>query len=77
MDNEVEVGQLFNFQVELEGSDGGRWRTLIKDQVIPTSHVGSFGKNTETSVLYNLESKYREVIFEPNQKPWHFEKSKV
>ncbi len=75
MENEKEIGRLFMFQLEIEGMDGGRWRTLIKDYVVPLSHLTSFGQNTETLVLYNPEKKYREVIFSPEQKPWHYDKN--
>lgn len=73
-DKGAEVGRLYTFTVEIEGTDGGRWRTLIKNYNMPVSHVTSFGKYTEVMVLYNPENKYNELIFDPDQKPWHFEK---
>lgn len=73
MDNGKEVGRLFAFMVQLEGDDNSRWRTLIKDKIIPESHLKSFGKYTELRVLYNPENKY-EAVFENEN--WHYEMSK-
>jgi len=73
MDNGKEAGRLFAFMVQLEGDDNSRWRTLIKDKIIPESHLKSFGKYTETMVLYNPENKY-EAVFENEN--WHYETPK-
>ena len=73
MDNGREAGRLFSFMIQIEGDDGSRWRTLIRDNVIPESHLKSFGKYTELMVLYNPENKY-EAVFE--NEDWHHEVKK-
>jgi uncharacterized protein YpmS len=73
VDNGKEAGRLFAFMVQLEGDDNSRWRTLIKDKIIPESHLKSFGKYTELMVLYNPENKY-EAVFENEN--WHYETPK-
>ena len=77
MESGKEVGRLFNFLVQIDSNNGGRWRTYIKNYVLPASHLNSFGINTEIMVLYNPEKKLKEIIFDPNQKPWHYDKSKT
>jgi hypothetical protein len=47
----------FSFMIRLGGDDNSRWRTLIKDIVIPENHLESFGRYTELMVLYNPENK--------------------
>ncbi|MBS1644694.1 MAG: hypothetical protein JST21_08245 [Bacteroidetes bacterium] len=74
MDNGKEVGRLFVFQVQIDGTDGGTWRALIKDKIIPANHLNSFGRKTEVPVLYNPENKYKDVIFENDS--WHYEVKK-
>lgn len=71
MDNGKEAGRLFAFQVQIDGMDGGTWRTLIKDKIIPVNHLNSFGRKTEVRVLYNPENKYKDVVFE--NEDWHHE----
>lgn len=61
---------LFSFQVQLEGDDGSRWRTLIKDKIIPESHLKSFEKYTELRVLYIPENKYVAVL---ENEDWYYE----
>jgi hypothetical protein len=73
MDNGKEAGRLLSFMIQLEGDDNSRWRTLIKDIVVPESHLKSFGKYTELMVLYNPENKY-EAVFENDD--WHHEMKK-
>lgn len=70
MNNGKEAGRIFAFMVQLEGDDNSRWRTLIKDEIVPESHLKSFGKYTEVMVLYNPENKY-EAVFENEN--WHYE----
>lgn len=72
-DKGKDAGRLFAFQIQIEGDDNSRWRTLIKDKIIPESHLKSFGKYTETMVLYNPEDKY-EAVFENEN--WHYETPK-
>lgn len=74
MDNNKEVGRLFAFQVQIDGTDGGTWRTLIKDKIIPVNHLNSFGRKTEVQVLYNPENKYKDIVFENDD--WHYEVKK-
>lgn len=74
MDNGKEVGRLFAFQVQIDGTDGGTWRTLIKDKIIPVNHLNSFGRKTEVQVLYNPENKYKDIVFENDD--WHYEVKK-
>lgn len=74
MDNGKEAGRLFAFQVQIDGMDGGTWRTLIKDKIIPVNHLNSFGRKTEVRVLYNPENKYKDVVFDPENENWHYEK---
>jgi|GEM_PF-912889 len=71
LDNGKEAGRLFAFQVQIDGADGGTWRTLIKDKIIPVNHLNSFGRKTEVQVLYNPENKYKDIIFENDD--WHYE----
>ncbi|HRP89306.1 MAG TPA: hypothetical protein PKX92_04660 [Edaphocola sp.] len=71
MDNGKEAGRLFAFQVQIDGTDGGTWRALIKDKIIPVNHLNSFGRKTEVQVLYNPENKYKDIIFENDD--WHYE----
>ncbi|WP_188753937.1 hypothetical protein [Parapedobacter defluvii] len=76
MDNGKEAGRLYAFQVQIDGTDGGTWRTLIKDKIIPVNHLNSFGRKTEVRVLYNPENKYKDIIFENDD--WHYEvKNKI
>lgn len=72
-DNGTIVGKLFNFMVQIDDDNGSRWTTLVKDKFIPIAHIGSFGKFTETMVLYNPGNKYK-AIFDPENKNWHYEK---
>lgn len=76
MDNGKDAGRLFAFMVQIEGEDTSRWRTLIKDIVIPESHLKSFGKYTEVMVLYNPSNKY-EAVFDPENEDWHYEVKKI
>lgn len=71
MDNGRETGRLYAFQVQIDGTDGGTWRALIKDKIIPVNHLNSFGRKTEVQILYNPENKYKDIVFENDD--WHYE----
>jgi hypothetical protein len=74
MNSGKEAGRLFAFMVQIDGEDGGTWRTLIKDKIIPENHLNSFGRKTEVRVLYNPENKFKDIVFENDD--WHYEVKK-
>lgn len=74
MDNGKEVGRLYAFQVQVDSINGGTFRTLIKDKIIPVNHLNSFGRKTEVQVLYNPENKYKDITFDNDD--WHYEVKK-
>lgn len=69
------VARLMDFEVKLEKYDGEAFihNTYVRDVVMPVSHLGSFGINTQVCVLVNPKHRLTEAVFVPDQVAWHFE----
>jgi len=79
MDGGDLVGYLINLLVKIDNvlnpDDTLKYKSsgfLIERYYIPKTHLHSFGKYTGLVVLYN-PGNLREIIPDPDQKPWHYD----